>query len=379
MILSNVLVKWSQFSLIMLYMLYSLKIFRLFKNINPFIILIFSYFVLVVTARFELMNVQNANATPLSSLIVVNTSRPISLITNEVIKGVLNSQTITQPYEIVFHDYQFKPSDYKLLKSSNIIFAISKDVEKFLDESFKDKDIVYLIDYLDKEDIKEIRSFTHIQNSSIDVGNNSRDTDDIEMNIVDGIKSIEDEQSERIIHDHGTIDNHIWLSIKNAKRISETICMKMAELDKRNSDRYYENTKNFHKKLDQFLEENKTFTSNFQNISYMVMHDSYQYFEDNFNIKAPMGCFIDSSHNFVGSKTFMSYVNAIKNKQYSCIISDNMLYESTQIFRSLSKDFTIQYVDIIGACDMNQHDGDGYMLILNNVLKAFKKCANIES
>lgn len=315
------------------------------------------------------------------SLIIVNTSRPISFIANEVLKGVCDSRIITQPYEIVFHDYQFKPSDYKMLKSSDVIFAISKDLEVFLNESFKDKDVVYMIDYIDA---KGVRSFKNV------IDNDVRNNDDIMdenkklelklelLELGEELKEVINEVEEKVIHTHGNVDSHIWLSVKNAKSIADAVCAKMVVLDEENKEKYISNTHNFHKKLDRFLEENKIYINKFQNMKYIVMHDSYQYFEDNFNIDAPSGCLIDSAHSFVGTKTFMSYINGIKNKQYSCIIADNMLSESTEIFRTFGKDFIIEYVDIVGTNNMTQ-DGDGYLLILNNILQAFIKCSNISS
>ena len=329
----------------------------IFNLFNCFVIFLF----------FISSAINNVYGKTLEPLVVVNTSQPISLITNEVINGVIDSRLITQPYEIVFHDYQFKPSDYKLLKSSDIIFAISKDVERFLEESFKDKNIVYLMDYIEKRDIRNFHSNVNISNSG-DIGHIVDKIDD------EYIKEVEDG---KIIDMHGSTDAHIWLSIQNARNIADAICNKMIILDKENREKYSNNTRNFHKKLDAFLEKNKGYMDKFKNMKYIVMHDSYQYFEDNFNISPPSGCIIDSSHNFVGTKTFMSYINGIRDKEYKCMISDDILSESAEIFKSFAKNFIVEYVDIIGANSIKQ-DGDLYILILNNLLQAFINCANVE-
>ncbi len=87
-------------------------------------------------------------------------------------------------------------------------------------------------------------------------------------------------------HDHGAHDPHAWLSPNIAKVWLNVIAAKLSEADPQNAERYFSNAKTAIEKLDNLIVEVKTILDPIKDKKFVVFHDAYQYFENDFGISA---------------------------------------------------------------------------------------------
>ena len=87
-------------------------------------------------------------------------------------------------------------------------------------------------------------------------------------------------------HDHGAHDPHAWLSPNIAKVWLNVIAAKMSEVDPQNAGIYFSNAKTAIEKLDNLIVEVKTILDPIKDKKFVVFHDAYQYFENDFDISA---------------------------------------------------------------------------------------------
>ncbi len=87
-------------------------------------------------------------------------------------------------------------------------------------------------------------------------------------------------------HDHGAHDPHAWLSPNIAKVWLNVIAAKMSEADPQNAKIYFSNAKTAIENLDNLIVEVKTILDPIKDKKFVVFHDAYQYFENDFDISA---------------------------------------------------------------------------------------------
>ncbi len=87
-------------------------------------------------------------------------------------------------------------------------------------------------------------------------------------------------------HDHGAHDPHAWLSPNIAKVWLNVIAAKMSEADPQNAEIYFSNAKTAIEKMDNLIVEVKTILDPIKDKKFVVFHDAYQYFENDFDISA---------------------------------------------------------------------------------------------
>jgi len=92
-------------------------------------------------------------------------------------------------------------------------------------------------------------------------------------------KSIESEG------DYARIDPHIWLSLKNAKIMSENIYKGLAKIDPVNREYYRENLDSFTAELDELDEEIMQMFESKKNKVIIVFHPNWTYFASDYGIR----------------------------------------------------------------------------------------------
>lgn len=102
-----------------------------------------------------------------------------------------------------------------------------------------------------------------------------------------GIKKIHHESShdnstEHHGHDHGPTDPHYWLDPRNGKQIASTIATQYTLIDPANASSYQERLKSFNAEVDELYANLLTQLEMIQNIPFITLHDSWNYFGDAF-------------------------------------------------------------------------------------------------
>lgn len=93
------------------------------------------------------------------------------------------------------------------------------------------------------------------------------------------------EESHEHDHSHGDIDPHIWLSLKNSKKMLENITEKLIELDSENEQYYKENYEKYSEIFEDLDKKYEEELSNKVRDTIIVSHEAYGYLCRDYNFK----------------------------------------------------------------------------------------------
>ena len=282
---------------------------------------------------------------------VVTTIKPLHSLISNVMKGVGEPSLIIEGTSNP-HNFVLKPSHAKLLQDADIIFWVGEDLEAFIEKPLKSL----------AKDTKKI--------SFMELGSISKLTFR-EENIFDHDDHEEhDDHDDHDEHNHGEFDAHLWLDPVNAKKMVIEISHELSELDPTNKNRYKANADKTIEDLDGLIEEVNQLLS--KDISYVVFHDAYQYFEKRFEVTSA-GALTLNPDVLPGAKQIVDIQNLIKQKNIKCIFSEPQY--NPKIIETLANDTNILTgtMDPLGA---NLDKGSAmYSKLIMNIANSIKNCS----
>ena len=290
---------------------------------------------------------------------VVTTIKPLHSLISNVMKGVGEPSLIIEGTANP-HNFVLKPSHAKLLEDADIIFWIGEDLEAFMEKPLsslaKDAEKISFIELgtIEKLKFREDNIFEH---------DDHEDHDDH-----DGHK--EDEHDDHDEHNHGEFDAHLWLDPVNAKKMVIEISHELSELDPANKNTYMANADKTIEDLDRLIKEVNRSLS--KDISYVVFHDAYQYFEKRFGVTSA-GALTLNPDVLPGAKQIIDIQNLIKEKNIKCIFSEPQY--NPKIIETLANDTNILTgtMDPLGA---NLDSGATmYIKLIMNIANSIKNCS----
>lgn len=240
------------------------------------------------------------------------------------IMGDVGNPDLLMPATASPHDFALKPSQAELLASSDIIFWVGHELETFLEKPLEtigsNATIISLIDTLGMEllDQRTDEAFKG-DHDGHDHGSEHKDHDDHAEH------SDEEEDHDHAKHDdhdhHGGKDPHIWLSMTNAKTAATEIATQLSKLDPENAGSYEKNLAAFTVELGQLDSELKADLSPLKDKSFLVYHNAYQYFENDFGLTAS-GVFSLNPEIKPGAKKLKELSKTIADQKITCIFSE---------------------------------------------------------
>ena len=293
---------------------------------------------------------------------VVTTIKPLHSLISNVMKGVGEPSLIIEGTSNP-HNFVLKPSHAKLLEDADIIFWIGEDLEAFMEKPLsslaKNAEKISFIELgtIEKLKFREDNIFDH------DDHEDHEDHDDH-----DGHK--EDEHDDHDEHNHGEFDAHLWLDPVNAKKMVIEISHELSELDPANKNTYMANADKTIEDLDRLIKEVNRSLS--KDISYVVFHDAYQYFEKRFGVTSA-GALTLNPDVLPGAKQIIDIQNLIKEKNIKCIFSEPQY--NPKIIETLANDTNILTgtMDPLGA---NLDSGATmYIKLIMNIANSIKNCS----
>lgn len=147
--------------------------------------------------------------------------------------------------------------------------------------------------------------------------------------LVEGMQDEEEHANEEGEHEDGEeeIDEHVWLSIKNAETIVSAIEAKLAEIDPDNKAEYEKNANDYLAKLDELDKEYKDTLSSIQNKTIIVGDRfPFRYLVNEYGIKyyaAFTGC-------DAGSEASFETVKFLANKMDELNMSDIFIIDGSK-------------------------------------------------
>lgn len=274
-----------------------------------------------------------------NKLQIVTTIKPLQAIVTAISAGIADSHQLI-PDSASPHNYSFKPSDIRKVKHANVIFRIDEHLEVMLSPVFENlaKD-VQLISLAEHKDISLLQISAH-ENASSD-------------------------------HDHGSVDFHIWTSPKNTLAMAKTIAKTLGKLDPDNQSQYDNNLATFTHQLQTEVAEITQLLAGSQQKPYIVFHNSWQYFADEFQLQKPV---VVSLHEGItpGAKTISEIRQIIVKQNIDCLFT-NPYVAKAQIQSLLeTQDMKVVEIDVLARqLKLNQ---DTYIDWLKTMAKQVSNC-----
>ena len=306
---------------------------------------------------------------------VVTTIKPLHSLVSSVMKGVGEPSLIIEGTNNP-HTFVFKPSHAEMIENADIIFWIGEDLEAFmekpLDSLAKNAKTIAFMDLVSIEKLKfrEQNIFDdHDDHGHKDEDHDDHDDHDGHDDEHDGHDDHDDHAGHHDGHNHGEFDAHIWLDPANAKEMVLEISHELSELDPSNKSKYEDNASKTIAALDTLIEEVDNSLS--KDISYIVFHDAYQYFETRFGVKSA-GALTLNPDVLPGAKQIADIQDLINDKGIKCIFSEPQY--NPKIIETIGNDMNIStgVMDPLGA--YIEAGPSMYSELINEIANSIKNC-----
>ena len=328
------------------------------KNIKKasFILSILSFLTLFTSANAEIK--------------VVTSIKPIHSLASYLMDGVNKPDLIVDGYSSP-HGFALKPSHAKMLQEADLIFWVGEGLENFLIKPLNS--IAKKAEKIELIEIKGLKKLKFREKNIFDGHDDHghEEGHDEDKHEEDEHKHEEEGHDEHghEDHAHGEYDPHIWLDPVNAKIILNEMVEHLIENDEKNSSTYKNNLAKALKDIDKLIKDVKSELN--KDISFIVFHDAYQYFENRFNVSV-LGAFTVNTDVMPGAEQLSEIREIIEHDKVSCIFSEPQF--NPDIINAVAKDMDIKtgVLDPLGA---TIDPGKGlYFKLIKNMSKSFKGC-----
>ena len=289
-----------------------------------------------------------------ADLKVVTSIKPIHSLASYIMDGVGSPGLIVDGYNSP-HSFQLKPSHAKMLEQADIIFWIGEDLENFLE-----KPLATIAKKAEKIELLEIKGIKKLKFRERNIFEEHEGHDD------HGDDAKKEEHDDHEGHGHGEYDPHIWLDPINAKIILNEITEHLIENDSKNASTYKSNLAKALAEIDKLIIDVITETNT--DLSYVVFHDAYQYYENRFNVNI-LGAMTVNPDVMPGAEQIHEIHEVIEHDNVNCILSEPQF--NPDIIKSIAKDTSVKtgVLDPLGA---NLKPGkDLYFDLIRNMSASF--------
>ena len=299
---------------------------------------------------------------------VVTTIKPLHSLVSSVMEGVGEPSLIIEGTNNP-HTFVFKPSHAELLEEADIVFWIGEDLEAFMEKPLDSlasnaKKVAFM-------DLASIEKLKFREENIFDDHDGHKDDDHDDHDDHDGH---DDEHEGHDDHDHhghahGEFDAHIWLDPINAKEMIHEIAHELGDLDPKNKEIYESNANKTLKSLDKLIEDVNSSVS--KDVSYIVFHDAYQYFEKRFGVSSA-GALTLNPDVLPGAKQIADVQDLISDKNIKCIFSEPQY--NPKIIETLASDMDIStgIMDPLGA--YIDKGNSMYFDLIKQISNSINKC-----
>lgn len=207
-----------------------------------------------------------------------------------------------------------------------------------------------------------------------------------EEEVVEGMQSEDEDHGENEEHDghdehEAEMDEHIWLSVKNAKEITKVIADELMKLDDENKTVIENNANNFIQQLDE-LDRKYTEVTEKKKYDTLLFGDRFpfRYLVDDYGIDyfaAFSGCSAEAEASFETIVFLSKKVDELGLRHVCVLEGKEPKIAETIISSCESKDVDIVYFNSMeGITDVNDALNTNYIKIMEENLEAYSKALN---
>ncbi len=258
------------------------------------------------------------------------------------------------------HSFQPTVDDLVKIKEADVLLYIGGESDDWIREAIADKT---------NENMIEVNLLEAL-------GNDAK----IEES-VNGEEHNHHKEEESEGHNEEEYDEHIWMSIKNAEKLSDVICDSLSKADSANKELYKSNEESFVKKLRSCDNEYESLVENSKNHT-LVFADRFpfRYLFDDYNLEyysAFNGCAAETEASFATMTRLINYINDENLSSVMVTESSDKKMAKTIVANTSTKDQKIYTLDSMQSVNsMAIENGTTYLSIIESNLKVLEKALN---
>ena len=202
------------------------------------------------------------------------------------------------------HDHQLRPSEAKAMQDANIVFWMGEELTPWMENAVKTLSSNASINTLledDKTSLLEFREGALFE---------AHDHDDEEH---------DDEELDE--HGHGSHDPHAWLSPNNAKAWLDVIAAQLSSYDPENAGVYFTNAASTKSEIEMIIAEINLTLDPIRSGKFIVFHDAYQYFENDFDFRASGAISIGDASDPSPAR-IAKIQKRIRDEEINCVLAE---------------------------------------------------------
>lgn len=277
---------------------------------------------------------------------VVVSIKPIHALVAGVMQGVAEPKLLVKGAGSP-HNYSLRPSEARALANADLVIWIGPQLETFLEKP---------LDALGKN-AKHLKLLEVVEGPLLEL----REGGAWEGHYHEHEAEHHEHESE--LHT-GEVNPHIWLSPLLAKQIVSSTARMLSELDPNHQQLYAENSSRLKERLDKLHTELKNRLDPVKTVPYIVFHDAYHYFENEYGLNA-VGSITVDAERAPGAKRIAEIRAKIKALQARCVFSEPQ-FESRLVQTVIEG--TEARTAVLDPLGNNFSPGeDSYFMLLNNL------------
>ena len=312
---------------------------------------------------------------------------PIHSLVSRVMDGVGAPKLIVQSGASP-HGYRLRPSEAKALQDADHVFWIGEELTPWLNsaiDTLATKASVTTL--LDQEGVvlhnfREGALFEAHDHSAHDDDDkdhddhddhdDDKDHDDHDDHDDDKDHDDHDDHDDDKDHDdHGSHDPHAWLSPENAKLWLNIIASKLSVSDPENAATYFMNAAAGQAEIEEMIAEVSATLKPVQGSKFVVFHDAYQYFENDFDFYAS-GAISLSDASDPSPARIEKIQKRIRDEGIQCVLAEPQFKKGLVATVMEGSEATASVIDPLGA---ELKTGPKlYTQLIKNMAKALRDC-----
>ena len=287
---------------------------------------------------------------------------PVHSLVSRVMDGIGAPKLVVQSGASP-HGYRLRPSEAKALQDADLVFWMGEELTPWLDGALKTlASKASITTLMDQEgvilhDFRESVLFEAHDHSDHD---DEKDHDDHD-----------DEKDHDDHDDHGGHDPHSWLSPENAKLWLNIIASKLSVSDPENAATYFMNAAAGQTEIEEMITEVSATLKPVQGGKFVVFHDAYQYFENDFDFYAS-GAISLSDASDPSPARVAKIQKRIRDEGIQCVLAEPQFKRGLVATVMEGSEATASVIDPLGA-DLKTGP-KLYTQLIINMAKTLRNC-----
>ena len=236
---------------------------------------------------------------------------PLHSLVASVMNGVGVPSLIIPPGSSP-HDHQLRPSEAKAMQDANIVFWMGEELTPWMENAVKtlssNASVTTFLEN-DKTSLLEFREGALFE---------AHDHEDEQHDDEEHDEHDDEEHDEQ---GHGSHDPHAWLSPNNAKAWLDVIAAQLSSYDTENAGVYFTNAASAKSEIEMMIAEINLALDPIRGGKFIVFHDAYQYFENDFDFQASGAISIGDASDPSPAR-IAKIQKRIRDEEINCVLAE---------------------------------------------------------